>query len=570
MGRLKNVFFFGMFALGVGVLTTALNGAVLNGRVMSVDDKPIHGVLVRLTDDVSGISESVYSKRDGSFVLETELDGELVLRLRFPYYRDIETSIKMIGEAGATDLSFVMHEMESDQEISDSLPAAYHFGSLPFEEGDEALFNKYQFQRDCLTCHQMGNPLTRVPRSPRDWVGTIIRMHAMLGNFDAELRDRRSVLLSEGFDGKPLPVRPEFPVDDLLADAKIIEYRMSKGIVPHDAIYNPNDGLLYTVDQAADHMAITDRKTGQTKYVSQSGGGMVYHKFGSVGGELAVFNGRNGPHSLDMGPDGKYYVTNTSTNSIGVFNPGTHKWEPSHPIGRGAIYPHTIRFDLEGNAWFTLAGSESVGKLDPKTGKTNVLRLPRTRPGGMSAGTTPYGIDVNPKTGMVWYTRLFGDKIGKIDPKTLEITEFDSPVRGPRRMRFDASGTLWVTGYSEGMLAKIDPSNFESTVYPMPGFAEGFRPAPYALGVHPESQDIWINENMMDRIYRFIPGEERYVVYPIPLSGTYTRDMTFTGDGMACTSNNPVPPAALEGGVLQIICIDPDFSNEISDVGSAR
>jgi streptogramin lyase len=77
--------------------------------------------------------------------------------------------------------------------------------------------------------------------------------------------------------------------------------------------------------------------------------------------------------------------------------------------------------------------------------------------------------------------------------------------------------------------------------------------------VHPDTQDIWINENMTDRIYRFIPSEERFIAYPMPLSGTYTRDMTFTGDGRVCTSNNPIPPMALEGGVLEIICIDPNY-----------
>ena len=41
-----------------------------------------------------------------------------------------------------------------------------------------------------------------------------------------------------------------------------------------------------------------------------------------------------------------------------------------------------------------------------------------------------------------------------------------------------------------------------------------------------------------------------------PLRGTYTRDMDFTADGQACKSNNPVPAAALEGGVLQVICVD--------------
>ncbi len=78
---------------------------------------------------------------------------------------------------------------------------------------------------------------------------------------------------------------------------------------------------------------------------------------------------------------------------------------------------------------------------------------------------------------------------------------------------------------------------------------------PYALAAHPQTQDIRINENMTDRIYRFIPAEERFVAYPVPLSGTYTRDVDFTADGKACMSNNPVPAAALAGGVLQVLRI---------------
>ena len=68
---------------------------------------------------------------------------------------------------------------------------------------------------------------------------------------------------------------------------------------------------------------------------------------------------RHGPHSLDLRiQDGKYYVTNTSSRSIGVFDPNTNTWEPSHAIPKetGAVYPHTIRVDKKGYAWFTLAG----------------------------------------------------------------------------------------------------------------------------------------------------------------------------------------------------------------------
>ena len=126
-------------------------------------------------------------------------------------------------------------------------------------------------------------------------------------------------------------------------------------------------------------------------------------------------------------------------------------------------------------------------------------------------------------------------------------------------MRFDhQNGTLWVTGYSEGMLARITTrsNGFESKVYALPEFAEGYGPAPYALGVHPKTGEVWLNENMTDRFFRFIPEEERFVVYPAPLMGTYTRDFSFTEDGKACTSNNPLPMVALEGGVGEIICIE--------------
>ena len=239
-----------------------------------------------------------------------------------------------------------------------------------------------------------------------------------------------------------------------------------------------------------------------------------------------------------------------------MFNPETRQWEKAHKIGGKSLYPHTIRFDKEGHAWFTLAFSEQVGRLDPKTGKFDIIDLPYVKPGGVAAGTTTYGIDVSPKDGAVWYSRLFGDKIGKIDPKTLVVTEYDSPVKGPRRMRFDKQGVLWLTGFSEGMLARIDPDGFKVKVYAMPEFAPGYRPAPYALGVNPNTQDIWVNEIMTDRIFRFLPKEERFIVYPVPLTGTYTREVSFTKDGKVCMSNNPSPVEALEGGISELICID--------------
>ena len=556
-----------MIALLAGALTMPTYAGVLSGKIVDTNGSALEGVLVRLTDQISGMSESVYTNAEGDYVLVTSLSGELGLRLRTPYFKDALDSVEL-GSNSTVEKNLTMVAMTDAREISESLPAAYHFGNLPFETHENADFNRLEFQRDCLSCHQIGNPMSRVQRTPQSWAQTIERMHLYLGNFDMELRDARSVILSEGFNGEPLSVRPEFPLDQALASAKLSEYRLERASVPHDAIYNSNDGLLYTVDQGLSHMAVTDPATGQTEYIAESGGEAMHYRAGYDNDNLVIgeFNpgANHGPHSLAMGLDGKYYVTNTGTRSIGVFNPETRSWEPAHRIDQatGANYPHTIRVDGEGMVWFTLAGSEHLGRLDPTTGEFNIINLPLHDPMGIAGTTQPYGIDVNPIDGSIWYGRLFADKVGRIDPDTLEVTEYDSPVSGPRRMHFDKEGVLWVTGYSEGMLARVETDGFKTKVYPMPEFAEGFRPAPYALGVHPGSQDIWVNENMTDRLYRFIPSEERWIVYPVPLSGTYTRDMTFTEEGEVCTSNNPIPAPVLEGGVLQILCIDPYYDPE--------
>lgn len=549
------------------LLALTSHANTLSGVIKDAQGNPMNGVMVRVTDAQSIVSESVYTNVQGEYNLVTILEGDLSIRARLPYFKDVMASVSLSDQA---NLDLVMEAMTDLTEISDSLPAAYHYGSLPFDEGENDDFGRAQFQRDCLSCHQLGNNYSRHPGNEEYWLGTIVRMHRMYGSFDEELRDRRVKLLADGFTGEPLMLRPEFPIHAELETAKIYEYAITPAYVPHDAIIHPETGTIYTVDQVFDHMVVTDPETGESKYVQQKDSlAMKYHLGSPIlsNEDIGEFDPSlsKGPHSMSLGLDGKYYVTNTGDTSIGVFNPDVDQWEPSFKIPEesGARYPHTLRTTKSGDVWITFAGSEHVAKLNPVTGEFTVLDLPDVKGNGvLSDATQPYGIDVNPLDDSIWYGRLFADKIGRIDPVTLEITEYDTPVRGPRRMRFDDEGILWVTGYSEGELARIDVSDdFSSKVYLMPSFAENIRVAPYALGVHPLTQDIWINENMTDRIYRFIPGEERFVVYPMPLAGTYTRDMTFSADGQVCSSNNPLPPAALEGGVLEIFCIDPDYDS---------
>ena len=72
--------------------------------------------------------------------------------------------------------------------------------------------------------------------------------------------------------------------------------------------------------------------------------------------------------------------------------------------------------------------------------------------------------------GNIWYTKFWGDKIGRLTPQTGEIVELllptpqvtTGPVEiagiGPWSIEFDSGGNLWATEYFDITLIKINPS----------------------------------------------------------------------------------------------------------------
>ena len=529
--------------------------AILTGKVMTQSGDPIKGAMIRVKDVEKNYAETVYSNGAGNFRLETVLENDnLELRVRAPYYRDQKGLISLRADT-LVEQKIILERMTGEQEISDSLPAIFHFSKLPFEEGDNKEFSRGEFQRDCAGCHQFGNAFTRWPRTAEGWLPTVARMHNYLGNDNKDMIARRAALLAKGYDGKPVRERPDFIVISDVYKAKLYEYELPGILFPHDAEVSREDGLVYTVDSRGEKMIITNLETGESKYVDQP----KSKKPKSVASNK--YTGRSedpGAHSLALGKNSLWYTTNSTSSTIGVFDAKKAEWVREYELPIPAHYPHTIRIDKKNIVWFTLAGSEQVGRLDPATSEVYLIDLPKHKPLGMSASTMPYGIDVSPVSGQIWYARLFADRIGYIDPETLKAHEFDSPVKGPRRLRFDKQGRMWLTGYNEGMIARINTDTMENHIYSMPEFAPGYRPAPYALGVHPETQEIWINEGMTDHIYRLQPETGKFIVYPLPLRGTYTRDFSFTKKGWACTVNSPQPSAALEGFTTALFCIESD------------
>lgn len=537
------------------LLPCAAQAASLTGSV-TAGGVAVDGAIVTLIDG-KGRMESVYTDNAGHYALTTALAGKIDLRVRKRYHRDDSRTLAL-GGSDSLNVDVALTALSDPKELSDDHPSLSHFSRIAFDKDEKAPFSRANFARDCLSCHSLGNSFTRWPRPPEGWVPTVQRMHGYLANADMDSIRHRAEMLSQAFDGSLVSSKPMIPVDPLLYRAKVHQWKLPGTVVPHDAEYSPHQDKVYMSDMFGGEVLETDLKTGETQHYrlpdDGAGPGGEFTKRGlpaPYGLTIA-----RAPHSLAEGPDGKIYLTDSIGAAVTVFDPVTHEFE-NHAVGGNSLYPHTVRTDKEGIVWFTIAFSNQVGRFDPKTGESKVINLPDT-PSLSAPGTTiPYGIDVHPADGGVWYSKLASDKIGRIDPVTLEVKEYDSPVRGPRRHRFDASGHLWVTGFSDGSIARIDTTQWKADIYPLPQYAPGEIAAPYALAVNPVTQEVWVNDTMLDVAWRFLPQDKRFVAYPLPTKGTYTRDFSFTKDGWACTSNNPIPAAALEGGVPELICIDP-------------
>jgi streptogramin lyase len=542
-------------ALGVLMAPLLAPAATVEGTVTGGDGAALAGVMVTVTRADSLYAETVYSNAKGAYRLETGQQGQVGVRARKPGFADLTVQAEL-GADAAHKQDFKLKRLTDKVAIAESLPASAYYTRIKFNDERERKF----FAIECLTCHQLGNAYTRAPRTQQEWTRIMTRMLGFWNVKDEPWIKRYVGILSRAFDGTIVTTAQKHAVDPMIFPARIVEWKIPQGVIAHDVEYHVADGKFYTVDQGNDQIYITDPVANLTETFKIPDGGIP------VGGKfLAMYNDpapfslvvSRGPHSLQEGPDHKYYTTDTVSGQIGVFDPATRAFE-GHDIGGNAMYPHTLRFDQKGHVWFTLGVSNQVGRFDPVEKKMTVLDLPATSERPHMPALMPYGIDVHPQDGGVWYTRLMANRIGRIDPETLEVKEFEPPLVGPRRMRFAKDGTLWIPSFGDGSLVRLDTATMEYEHYPIPPLSPAEIEAPYAVGVHPQTQEVWVTANMSDRMFRFLPGEKRFVAYQLPTRGIYLRDVVFTPEGWVCAASSPAPaPLVVEGGMQEVMCIDP-------------
>src|SRR5215472_17550172 len=144
----------GSLVLFAGFFVQAASAATLSGTVTTTDGRPIAGAMVTAWNEPKNRKETVFTGADGRYALQTSFAGNLTLRARTPYFKDVEKT-HAVAASDAMTVDFAAEKLASPDELSDSLPASAHAAMLDFPN----MAIKETFVSPCNYCHQQGNLL---------------------------------------------------------------------------------------------------------------------------------------------------------------------------------------------------------------------------------------------------------------------------------------------------------------------------------------------------------------------------------------------------------------------------
>jgi virginiamycin B lyase len=129
--------------------------------------------------------------------------------------------------------------------------------------------------------------------------------------------------------------------------------------------------------------------------------------------------------------------------------------------------------------------------------------------------TEPHDVQVDPLgTGMVWYSNFGEQTLGELDPKTGKVTEYPLPLLQPNaptgslNLEFDPKGNPWVAMMYQQATATLDRKTGKVTAYPVP--PEFANPKVQIGMVDPRHSDVdgkvWFSDGGSHTLFRLDPA----------------------------------------------------------------
>lgn len=190
--------------------------------------------------------------------------------------------------------------------------------------------------------------------------------------------------------------------------------------------------------------------------------------------------------------------------------------------------PHDSHAAKDGSIWWTGQYASKLGRLDPKTGAIREFDLPpNTQPHGLAEDTD----------GRIWYTGIQKNVIGRLDPKTGEVKEFpvaQPGVRGPHTPILDGKNRRMFFTLQSGHVGRIMLDTGEITIAKTPSDNT------YPYGIRLDSRRVpWYVDFRGNRIGSVDPETMAIKEYQLPNAAARPRRLTITPDDIIWYSDFP-------------------------------
>ena len=228
---------------------------------------------------------------------------------------------------------------------------------------------------------------------------------------------------------------------------------------------------------------------------------------------------------IDIDQNGKIWFTDTPDSKIGSFDPRTEKFETIKIPLLDAIseqsIPIAVKADFENRIWVALVDKNQLLAYNQNINEFEKFLHIETEEAGPSALV----ID---DSGNVWFAEALSGKIGVVDSKTFEITEFtpDPPLAEPFALLFDKSGSLWISEHIGPGITKFDPilETFEHVKAPNP------EALPFGLAID-KYDNIWFGQHVTDELAVYDPYNDQLIEVSIPTPESFTQFTAADNDG---------------------------------------
>ena len=191
-----------------------------------------------------------------------------------------------------------------------------------------------------------------------------------------------------------------------------------------------------------------------------------------------------------------YFVTDGTYTS----RPQVSQYTIEYPLRQSTSIPNAIAIDSGGNVWFTLMNISSLAELDPLTGVVHQYRIPT----GANNGTTSWGMVVDNSRGLVWFTEQATNSVWSFNIHTHKFMRYElKTLYGfPFGIALDDQGDVWFTELFGNKIGEITTNGSMTEIpIPMQGYLE-----PSGIAVGPEGK-IWFTLPGVDSIGAYYDGK---------------------------------------------------------------